>query len=326
MSEPLTARLGSRLLELVLIFQKRFRIKIIDNNFGTKFSFFLLYFLHSNHERRINYFAKNRESIPKKNTHAGNVCLEIEDPDRCFQCFNKSLSSKKNVLVVYIGDSLIEYLSRIRLNSNTFSSCLAIWLGPKTRLGLNLDSDLNFFLENTSRLISNYSIKHSFDDIILVLSIGTIDIRCSIYELELRKLFNKPEELQKLYQETSSNLVQKLIEPLRIKLQTKHVVILSELDSTLVGEKPENIQQLKVLRETNIYPTLGDMEYRKSWRYRFNKISRTVAKENGYKYLDINTYISDSTDPARIQFDGVHISDPSTVFKINNRILNLFNF
>ena len=112
------------------------RIVSLDFELSIKhkmFQMFLIKNYSSNHPRRLllsrrfisNNFTESSSSLDKKIDHQ-------------FLNHKTILISKEEILLVYVGDSLIEYLSRVMINCNNYKNALAFWLGPKTRLGLTL--------------------------------------------------------------------------------------------------------------------------------------------------------------------------------------------
>ena len=303
--------------KLELFLNTKFHLNSFDKGF---FSSFLIRDIFSNHVRRLNLTARNnsKKFLFKKEYTSDELV------DKFFLFDSEILHTKRETLVVYIGDSLIEYLSRVKINTNSYENSIAFWLGPKTRLGLNLESELSDLVKSISKFVHEYSKGKVFNDIIIVWSSGSIDVRCSIYELKLRKLFANDDELAQIYKSSTQNLIQFLIKPLSYELSTKNIVFLSELDSYLEFDKPTSIAPLKKIKKLNQYPTLGDPKERLQWRILLNKISSEIAFENNFKFLNLNNYLPAGFDKTQIQFDGIHITDPHTISNINKKILDLF--
>jgi len=55
-----------------------------------------------------------------------------------------------------------------------------------------------------------------------------------------------------------------------------------------------------------------------------NIVTSELAFKNNYKFLDINPYIYKDSDLNKVQFDGVHISNPDIICDINKNILDFF--
>ena len=99
---------------------------------------------------------------------------------------------------------------------------------------------------------------------------------------------------------------------------------ISELDSIIKGEEPNSISDLKKIKRLNEYPTLGSPEERFQWRNSLNIITSELAFKNNYKFLDINPYIYKDSHPNKVQFDGIHISNPDVIIDINKNVLDFF--
>jgi hypothetical protein len=293
-----------------------FYLNIITRPFGR----LLLSNIFSNHERRITF---TQRKLIKKFLIKNEYTLD-EFVDNEFLKSSKILHSEKETLLIYIGDSLIEYLSRVKINGNDYKNSLAFWLGPRTRMGLTLESEMLELIDSITKAVLDYRKKRQFEELIIIWSSGSIDLRCSIYELKLRKLFSTPEELIQIYKESTQNLIQNIIKPLSDKLSTKNIVFISELDSTIKGDEPNSISDLKKIKRLNELPSLGSLEERFQWRNSLNIVTSELAIKNNYKFLDINPYLYKNLDQNKVQFDGVHISSPDIIIDINKNILGFF--
>jgi hypothetical protein len=304
------------LTKIKALLNLKFNINTISSPFGK----LLIRHIYSNHDRRI-VFSKRKlqKNFLKKNEYT----LD-ESVDKEFILSSIILYYKKETLLVYIGDSLIEYLSRVKINGNNYKNSLAFWLGPKTRMGLKLENEMSELVNSITESVKLYRKNRYYDDLIIIWSTGSIDLRCSIYELKLRKLFSTPEELTQSYKDSTLNLIQNVIKPLSQNLATKNIVFISELDSTIDGEEPTSISDLKIIKKLNKYPTLGSLEERSQWRKSLNMVTSELAFMNNYKYIDINPYIYKDHHSNNVQFDKVHISNPDIIDDINKNIIELF--
>jgi hypothetical protein len=293
-----------------------FYLNIITKPFGR----ILLRNIYSNHDRRVIF---NQRKLINK-FHIKKEYTLDESVDKEFIKSSKILYSENETLLIYIGDSLIEYLSRVKINGNDYKNSLAFWLGPRTRIGLTLESEISELIDSITKSVLDYRKKRHFEEIIIIWSSGSIDVRCSIYELKLRKLFSTPDELIQIYKDSTQNLIQNIIKPLSDKLSTKNIVFISELDSTIKGEEPNSISDLKKIKRLKEYPSLGSLEERSQWRNSLNIVTSELAFKNDYKFLDINSYIYKDPDSYKVQFDGVHISNPDIIVDINKKILDFF--
>jgi hypothetical protein len=280
----------------------------------------LIRYIYSNHDKRILYI---KRQVSKKNFRKKEKTIQ-ESVDMEFLNNTEILYPKDHTLLIYLGDSLIEYLSRVKLHENSFKNSLAYWLGPKTRMGFNQETELSDLTKIVANSVQSYIKGKSFESLIIVWSSGSIDVRCSVYELKLRKLFSDDKELAQIYRDSTENLIQYFIKPLSKKLATSKIVFLSELDSSLEGETPKTVSSLKKIKKNHRheYPSFGNLDERSKWRKLFNKTSSKLASENNFMFLDLNPYLNKNS--GSVQFDGVHISDPTVINKINNKIIGFF--
>jgi len=304
------------LKKIEAIFNLNFYLHIVTRTFGR----LLIRNIYSNHVRRLIF---TQRKLIKKFLIKKEYTLD-ESVDNEFLKSSKILHSENETLLIYIGDSLIEYLSRVKINGNDYKNSLAFWLGPRTRMGLTLESEMSELTDSITKSVLDYRKKRHFEDLIIIWSSGSIDVRCSIYELKLRKLFSTSEELIQIYKDSTLNLIQNIIKPLSTKLSTKNIVFISELDSIIKGEEPNSISDLKKIKRLNEYPTLGSPEERFQWRNSLNIITSELAFKNNYKFLDINPYIYKDSHPNKVQFDGIHISNPDVIIDINKNVLDFF--
>lgn len=305
--------------KLISIFRKIFDLKFELNVKHKSFQMLLINYFSSNHERRI--LLNQRFALKKTSLELPRSIDERVDYD--FLRHKSVVLTKKKVLLVYVGDSLIEYLSRVKINCSDYKNALAFWIGPKTRLGLTLDREMNLIQKSIMNFVNKYTFNKGYEEVILVWSTGTIDVRCSIFELDLRGLISNESKFLELYENSTSNLIEKLIVPLSKSIKSKKVVILSELDSFQNGHTPKSIKELKEIKLTNLYPSLGSPSYRKNWRKKLNYITEQQARKYNLQYININPYIFTKDKSKSTLFDGVHISDPETIDIINKKIINI---
>ena len=254
-------------------------------------------------------------------TNAGDL---NDDP---FYSFSESITENHDeILVVYVGDSLTEYISRAKTKgSRTYKNIIAYWLGPITRTGFVKKSE---FDRSRERLIANLKLikmlRKNHKKTILVWSSGTIDVRCSMYELLLSGTFESQSEFLSLYEKNSVNLVENLVLPMSFDIGADLIVFLSELNSPIEGDCPSTYSELKKIKEINAHPTFGTIKQRLQWTGMVNEISRQLCINYGIKYLDINKYIN-YQNPLQEQFDGTHFGNPATILNINKEILSLIH-
>lgn len=299
--------------------------KIINSKYdpysiNNKNVYSIIRYFSSNHPRRMQLIKNsllNKIQLIKKSSAEDRADLN-------FIAHKNKISINKKTLLVYVGDSMIEHLSRVRLNDFSYKNSLAFWIGAKTRLGLNSEKEMNSLNLLIKKYFDRNLSKMDYEETILIWSSGSIDVRCSIYELELRGLIGTEQNLIQYYEDTTKNLINNLILPLGETFNTKKIVMLSELDSSLDSQTPETLKDLKKIKEKDPYPTLGNFSYRSKWRKKLNSVSRDQAELHGIKFFDLNPYIFDEETGLSNQFDKVHISNPITIDKINKNIIDSF--
>ena len=83
-----------------------------------------------------------------------------------------------------------------------------------------------------------------------------------------------------------------------------------------------DMNEVREIRRINLYPTLGSQTQRIAWRKKVNMVSQNLCLNRNIEFLDINPYI-DYANGAKELADGIHLTNPSTILKINNLILDL---
>ena len=278
------------------------------------------YFLGSNHPKRLSFYLRSLHKLIPFINHPD------ESPDDRFNEANLLVRElNKNTFLLYVGDSIIEHLSRVSSNKDKkISNTLAYWLGPKTRLGfinqLEFNNTINSIERNLAKL---FNLINKPKEIYLIWSSGSIDIRCSFYELITSGAIKNDDELLNIYERNTEHLIVNFLLPLSLKINAKNVIMLSELQSILKATTPSTIKEIKEIRKINNYPTLGTFSQREDWRNAANEITRLLCKKYSLGYVDINSFIQNK-DSNLEQFDGVHFSNPETIKKINQAILKSF--
>ena len=320
MKRQILSHLYLIIIKILSLLKRLINFKFDPYSIKNKNVLSIIRYFSSNHPRRVQLIKNNilnKLQLIKK--------LSIEDKaDLNFITHKNKITINKKTLLVYVGDSMIEHLSRVRLNDFSYKNSLAFWIGAKTRLGLNSEKEMQSLCISIKKYFDRYLSNSNYEEIILIWSSGSIDIRCSIYELELRGLIGNEGDLIKYYEDTTKNLINNLILPLGKTLNTNNIVMLSELDSSLDAQTPETLKDLKKIKEKNPYPTLGNYSYRVKWRKKLNLVSKCQAEMHGIKFFDLNPYIFDKENKLSNQFDKVHISNPITIDKINKNIIGLF--
>ena len=121
--------------------------------------------------------------------------------------------------VLYIGDSHVEFYSRSKnfKNDYSFSNRKAIWLGPKTIIGIKFENLADEIIKIINRTIEGKPNKQFY----LLFSLGSIDVRCSIYEFFIRKIISDDNQLNILIKESIEYLYEKIF---KILLQNPKII------------------------------------------------------------------------------------------------------
>lgn len=241
--------------------------------------------IQSNHPKRLDLIKK----ILKDDS--------LQPNDNKFFLLDK-LITKKNI--IFLGDSHVEFLSRVKFKKqNIYSNNIrSIWLGPRTVIGLNNNENLKY-LRKKIDLIN----KLNKQDLKLVLSIGSIDVRCLYYEIFLRKLVSSEIQVYKMFEE---NFRLFLNEIKKINIDLNNCYILGLFNSIDKGYEVKNIDELISLKEKFDYPTFGNIDDRANWTNATNKIIKEILKDESIGFIPLEKIINNTTD--REIFDNnVHI-------------------
>ena len=214
------------------------------NFFIEKYSIF---FFGSNHYNRFDYIKKIRKKKIKL--------------QKCKKKF------------IYLGDSHVEYFSRNLFFKKKQIFSIAKWLGPITILGI-------LKMDNLQKLISQIKRYSSTQNIVLI-SIGSIDIRTSVYELFLRKSLKSNQELKKLFEQTLEHLFINI----KKSINNNHGIGFYEIfcDSEK-SFSPNTIKKITYYRENFTYPIFGPLKKRKYWCKIVNKIIYSKCIKYKFKF------------------------------------------
>jgi hypothetical protein len=241
--------------------------------------------IQSNHPKRLDLIKK----ILKDDS--------LQPNDNKFFLLDK-LITKKNI--IFLGDSHVEFLSRVKFKKqNIYSNNIrSIWLGPRTVIGLNNNENLKY-LRKKIDLIN----KLNKQDLKLVLSIGSIDVRCLYYEIFLRKLVSSEIQVYKMFEE---NFRLFLNEIKKINIDLNNCYILGLFNSIDKGYEVKNIDELISLKEKFDYPTFGNIDDRANWTNATNKIIKEILKDESIGFIPLEKIINNTTD-SEIFDNNVHI-------------------
>lgn len=294
------------------------KLFILFGSFLKKYPKLCIHFLGSNHPRRVDFYLR---LWTKKIMDLG------DDLDDLFHNNPYAITSKNNkkILIIYIGDSLTENLSRVKFRSRIGQiRTVTYWLGPLTRMGFVNQTEYNKIINQIKLTIKKLILNgERVDRISIVWSSGTIDIRCSFYELLFSKTFNSESEILTHYENCTEHLITNFLLPLKDALSANDIFLLSEIDTTFAGCAPESQKEIREIRKNSQYPTLGLPAQRHNWRKMVNAVSKDSANKLNINYLEINGFIDYGS--GLDQLDCVHLTNPYTVYKINNSILNIIN-
>jgi hypothetical protein len=288
-------------------------LKILDKTNNLNFLYLLIY--KSNHPRRFSFYTR---CFLKKIVDIGSPSDDI--------FFDKKITAvnqNARTMIVYVGDSMAEYYSRSRSETTlSYGDAITYWLGPITRTGFTnqtiYDKTLIEIATTIKKLLAFR--RHNPENILIAWSSGSIDIRCSFYELLLSKSFENEEDLFLIYEKMSEHLITNFLLPLKDAIGAKKIIMLSEIDSTIQGVTPQTLDEIKALRESSPFPVLGIASERKRWRKLSNLVTSKLATQYNLGYFDINKHMQYGSLVE--QYDGVHPTNPTTIAALNSKILS----
>lgn len=275
--------------------------------------------INSNHPRRVFYYLRyylKRISI---------TTFGDSSDDAFYKRREEQFVNHKGTLILYVGDSHVEYLSRINvIGGGRVIDAYAFWLGPITRMGYVSVNEFEKVKKAIERIIRIRKIlnKEKVEKIVLVWCAGSIDIRCSFYELLLSQSFESTQELFKRYEESTSHLIKKLMIPMLAELKIEKAIMLSSIDSELEGKEPKKMKEIREIRKIDLYPTLGLKTERKKWREETDEITKKLCEINRINFLDVNSFLI-SENRKFLMPDGIHVGNPQVIARINKEILDL---
>lgn len=224
--------------------------------------------------------------------------------------------------LVAIGDSHVEFITRLFLKDNLpfFSNSSAVWLGPRSAIGLIFESELNhyqsFILEQL-RVIASSSVKQN-QKMTIVWSMGTIDVRTVFYELKLRKAVTSDEQLFELFERAvnliASDFLIYFSEILSNEFKGLAINICYSSCAPVLGDgaEPKTISDLMELRKTMEFPVLGSFEAREAWRRKANEKIHLVCKKHNIRFHDC--HLDHINEESRLlMLDSMHLTSPALI-------------
>jgi hypothetical protein len=215
---------------------------------------------------------------------------------------------------IYLGDSHVEYLSRVKNTqyAELFSGRISLWLGPKTLLGLYYGQSKDQWLGPVINHLDGLQ-----GAAIVFFSIGSIDIRASFYELLVRRTVANEEELFLLFRNALIYFFEDIVANVADLAKVKDVAVFEIFPCTLGGVEPTSSKEIKMIRKSEEYPVFGSVTQRMAWVNAANMILEEVADVYDVHVLPTGS-LTDLTKIEAISLDGVHISCPSLIGETNN--------
>tara|TARA_X000000950_G_scaffold8188_1_gene8992 strand:- start:4077 stop:4952 length:876 start_codon:yes stop_codon:yes gene_type:complete len=241
--------------------------------------------IQSNHPKRLDLIKKILEND------------NLEPNKDKFFLLDELITNKK---IIFLGDSHVEFLSRVKFKRHSIYSnhIRSVWLGPRTVIGLNNIENLSY-LRKKIDLIN----KNNLQDLRLVLSIGSIDVRCLYYEILLRKLVSSEAQVYKMFKE---NFRLFLNEIKKVNIDLKNCYILGLFNSLDKGYEVKNIDELTSIKKKFDFPTFGNIDDRANWTNATNEIIKETLKDVPIGFIPLDEIIKNTSDSETFD-NNVHI-------------------
>ncbi|MDC0940802.1 hypothetical protein OAR75_00435 [Candidatus Pelagibacter sp.] len=287
--------------------------KINRNIFDSCYSSLNYNFLGSNHPRRYEAYSRRFRSIKfwfKKNSK-----WQQKNKDKSLNfCYFNELQKKFNndVDIIFFGDSHVEYLSRILENEESIKpkNIKSYWVGPKTVIGMLSKESSEDVIGNLKKLLNKTNRK-----CYIIFSFGSIDIRCSFYEIIFRKISKNENELFKLFERGLRVLISKVIAKAKAKSNIIGVGYLGLFNSSLAGKEPNSLKSLIAIRRKNYYPTLGFKSKRNRWTFKANLLIKKIMKSHKIDIIGEDSLLK-IKNLDKMLVDGAHLSSNKIVNQV----------
>ena len=234
--------------------------------------------------------------------------------------------------IIFCGDSHVEFLSRINLVDLLKKKLtpLSIWLGPKTLIGFSSDIKIqNWLFEIINRLE-----KESDKKMLIIFSIGSIDIRTSIGYLLSTKSINNEKDFFDIFERSYIAFYEGIIEK-QIFGNKREIAFLSlppVSPSNGINIKSLSVKEVIEYQNNSPFSVFGSPQDRAVWTKILNQRLEKISRERGWNFINNddayetiknrNNYIIDE----KFSFDNTHISEPNFYAKtLKNIILYLEN-
>lgn len=304
---------------LKILFRKyKFHKKIKEIEEGLLFKYF-----NSNHPRR-SYLIYNQhlffyQFLPKS---LKEINVKYDNINQKFFLSQKYTFLYKNIDIYYIGDSHTEFYSRSKCSKNDFlfSNKKTIWLGPKTIIGLKFENSAYEILN-----IINANLKISKNKkVYLLFSLGSIDVRCSIYEFFLRKIILDNEQLNKLILESIEYIYENMFKMLLKNPNIINIGFFELFNASNNYYEPKTLQEIKSIKQDEFFPTFGESNVRQEWTNQFNNVIKNFLMKKKIDFINTNEFLSNDK-MINLSEDGIHITSEDVIHKINKKINDNFN-
>lgn len=299
-------------LIIILFIDKLTKIKYLKV-FLTNCEYLWIQFVGSNHVKRLPFLISSKLN---KIFFIKIFGINFYEQYKISKIYPSKNVNNINDFVVFIGDSHVEFYSRIN-TSKLRKNPLALHLGAVTLIGIDSlkKSNLNYIISFLKKVILNNESKNFK----IVWSFGSIDIRSSIYELRLRNVISEYDDIYSIILKSLKSLDNKICiinKSLRCN-NVNHYLITPTIshENNII---PKNLSELIYLRKKQEILSLGN---RDDHIYFLNTFI-DVLKGNSFNninYIENNANLLDK----KLFFDGIHITCANTIKKIYQDILNL---
>ena len=224
---------------------------------------------------------------------------------------------------IFIGDSHVEIMSRARyrIGAKRTENAYAIWLGPRTLTGFGGQG----LADEVRRLLGSALITHAESTPIIIISLGSIDARASIYEMFLRGTLHDVSDLERLVMRTIQDAHAIVAAAINFNIadetQRSNVLygVMSVSCSYTVSSAPANAAEVRQARSVEEFPTFGLFEQRAEYCHAVNRTLRRWCIEAGVLFYD--AFPDPEPENSHLFLDGIHLSDPSLLRKGTDQFL-----
>jgi len=302
---------------LYIVYTLAVKFNVKSKYFKKKYDSFSIKHLHSNHPKRlylhVHRYSKIRDLLPSFLYTFDPIESEVMNE---FHNTVNLVDKIEHCHFIFIGDSHVEFLSRIRqFKNDRFCSYFhAVWLGPATLLGLGELATKNYVNEALERIDINPNCKKIY----LVWSFGTIDVRTSIYELMVRKLIQSDDDIEKLVRRALEGIKCNVLEGVLQDLSARYTSVevtncfMAASNSFFDGSSPKTVKEVSAIRKAKELPVLGSIKTRKNFSNIVNSSISSWCDLNKYVFCD--PYL-DPVDGANLMYmrDGIHLTEPQEI-------------